>query len=64
MVDDILNDIMCAPPTIPEQDVENLYRIAAALPQAEHGGCLELGDSGLATSLAIVILAGLEALDE
>ena len=58
------NEIMCAKPTIPEQDVESLYRVAAVLPQCENGGCLELGDHGLATSLAIVILAGLEALDE
>lgn len=60
----ITNDIMCAKPTIPEQDIERLYQIAALLPQIEHGGCLELSDNGLATSLAIVILAGLEALDE
>lgn len=60
----LIDDILAAPPTIPDHDVECLYAIARELPAAESGGYLEVKDPGLATSLALVILAGLEALDE
>ena len=60
----IITEIMSANMTIPKHDRESIYEMAGMLPQADHGGCLELGDAGLATSLAIVIIAGLESLDE
>jgi hypothetical protein len=59
----LIDDILAAPPVLTEREIRELHNLAAALPAADDGGFLEIGDHGFATTLAIVILAGLEALD-
>ena len=59
----VIDDIINAPPSLTPREIDDLRDLAAALPSAE-GGTLLLGDNGFATALALVILAGLEALEE
>lgn len=60
----LIDDILAAPPVLTEREIRELHSLATALPAADNGGTLDIGDDGFATTLAIVILAGLEALDE
>jgi hypothetical protein len=59
----LIDDILAAPPILTDDEIKGLRSLATALPAADYGGTLDIGDGGFATTLAIVILAGLEALD-
>jgi len=59
----LLDNIMKSQPILTNDEINGLRSLATALPAADNGSTLDIGDQSFATALAIVILAGLEALN-
>ena len=60
---DIISKIMDAKPVLTESDMQDIKKIASLLPSADDGVTLEMSPE-FAMAVSIVLLAGIEALEE